>query len=205
MLDGRQVILLLVTQPFLFQGGADARPEQNRVYRLEKVVLGAQFDAANDAIHLVQGGDDDHRNVPHLGVGVHNFQHLIAVHLGHHDVQQDHVVAAALQAFQRQSAVRRLVGQVTQAGDAPGQHVPVGLVVVDDENLSLTWFHAHSKSFPRVTGRFLCLPVRSIARFKCACRKGGVGLSFHGRIFVGGGSRTRRERGRELGGRCHHL
>ncbi len=56
-------LLLAVAQPFLFQRGADARAQQDRIERLGQIVLGAGLDAAHHAVELVERRNHDDRNV----------------------------------------------------------------------------------------------------------------------------------------------
>ena len=89
-------LLLLVAQALLLQAGADARLQQHRVHRLGQVVLGAQLDAAHDAVQPFErprsrspAGRAAARSACQL------LQHLEAVHLRHLDVEQQQVEGLA--------------------------------------------------------------------------------------------------------------
>ena len=54
----------LVVKPFAFEAGTDPGAQQGRIEGLRQVVLGAQFDTANDAVDLIDGRNHDHWDVP---------------------------------------------------------------------------------------------------------------------------------------------
>ena len=58
---------LEIVKPFLGQSRVDPRAEDHGVERLREVVVGPGFDAADDALRLVDGGDHDHRDVIRTG------------------------------------------------------------------------------------------------------------------------------------------
>ena len=65
---------------------------------------------------------------------LHRLQHLVAVHLRHHDVEQDQIEGACGQKVQRVPSVRgRHHVVVAPPFQPPCQRVAVVLVVVDDE------------------------------------------------------------------------
>jgi hypothetical protein len=96
----------LIAQSLLFQARADARAQERRVERLGKVILGAELDAAYDAFDLVDRRDHDYRQVPQLGVALEMLEHLITVHLRHHDIEQ-HQIERSGSAEARAPRVRR--------------------------------------------------------------------------------------------------
>jgi hypothetical protein len=111
--------------------------ENRRVDRLGEVVRGAHLEAADDAVELVDAGDHDDRQVLQGGVRSERRQHLVAVHLRHDDVEEDHVdrrrgrVAEALERFASVRGLDRLMA------DPPQQlreQLPVEGRVVDDED-----------------------------------------------------------------------
>ena len=54
---------LEVVEPLLREPRVDSRPEDHGVEGLGQVVVGADLDAADDALGLVDGGDHDHGDV----------------------------------------------------------------------------------------------------------------------------------------------
>ena len=79
---------LEVVEALARERGPDPGPEDLRVERLRQVVGGAHLDAAQDAVQLVDARDHDHRQVPQLLVRLDRRQRLVAVHLGHLDVEE---------------------------------------------------------------------------------------------------------------------
>ncbi len=80
-----------VAQPFLLQAGVDASPQQHRVERLVEVVLGPTFDAAHDAVDLIQARHHDDRDFAQPLIGLDLFQGGVAIHLGHEHIEQEEV------------------------------------------------------------------------------------------------------------------
>jgi hypothetical protein len=135
-LRGRELpeqLALPVTEALLLQAGADARPEKDRIHRLEEVVLGPHLDAARDAVHLLDRRHHDDRDVAELGIRRQGGQRLIAVHLGHLDVEQDQVDPALPERLQSFLAVLGEAHGVAQLLEGAAKEQPVHPVVVDDE------------------------------------------------------------------------
>jgi hypothetical protein len=65
--------------------------QQDRVERLGQVVLGARLDAADHAVGLLQARDHDHRDGVQALVRLEPLEHLEAVEIGHHQIEQDQV------------------------------------------------------------------------------------------------------------------
>jgi hypothetical protein len=129
-----QVRERLVAQALLLEARADPRLEQGRVDRLGEVVLGAQLDAADHALHLVERGDHDHGQAHEAPLAAQPLEDLIAVQLRHHDVEQHEVEGLGAQDLEGLGAVggHRQVA-ITEALETSREHVPVVGVVVDDE------------------------------------------------------------------------
>ena len=132
----------LVAQRFLLEARSDPRAQQRRIERLRQVILGAELDAAHHALHLADRRDHDHRQMPQLGIGLQVLEHLVPVHLGHHDVEQHQVEFLRPQQFQRLPAVigRREI-RVALALQPARERVAIVLVVVDDEQRGLGRAH----------------------------------------------------------------
>jgi hypothetical protein len=124
-------------QPLARQGGRDPRLEDGRIDGLGQVVGGTHLDAAHDAVELVDAGDHDDRQVPQRRVVAERREHRIAVHLGHDDVEEDHVdrgSARVAQPLERLDSVPDLDRLVSDAPQEPRQELAVELGVIDDED-----------------------------------------------------------------------
>ena len=130
----RCVAQLAVAGALLAQAGPDAGAQQGGVERLGQIVGRPHLDAAHDAVRFVQGGDHDDGQPLRPGVVLDARKHLIAVHVRHHDIQQDDVEGLLGQCAQRFSSARRRDGPVALFLQAAGQNVPVLLVIVHDEH-----------------------------------------------------------------------
>ena len=85
------LLRLPVVQALLLQARADPRLQQHRLERLAEIVLGAELDAAHDAVELVQRRDHEHRDVAPGGIGLEALEHRVAVEVRHHDVEEHEV------------------------------------------------------------------------------------------------------------------
>ena len=122
---------------FLLEAGPDPGAQQHRVHRLEQVVLRAHLDAPGHAVHLLDRGHHDHREVPQARVGREGGQHLVAVHLRHLDVEQDQVdraLGAALTRASRPFSAER--HGVPELLEGAAEQEAVDPVVVDDEEVA---------------------------------------------------------------------
>ena len=63
----------------------------DRIERLGQIILGAGFDAAHDAVDLVERGNHDDRDVAGLLRRLEPAQHLEAAHFRHDEIEQDEV------------------------------------------------------------------------------------------------------------------
>lgn len=82
----RRFQLQVVSDPRQHDGGSD---------RLVDVVDGPQRQAVRLRTLLHLGGQEDHRDLPRLRHLLQRLHHLIAIHLGHHHVEQDQVYPGA--------------------------------------------------------------------------------------------------------------
>jgi hypothetical protein len=127
--------LLQVAETLLLEAGANPGVQQDRVEGFGQVVLGAQLDATDDAVGVVQGRDHDYRDVSERRVILHALQDLVAVEPRHHDVQEHQVVRpVATQHGQGLLPVGRHIDLVPQPPQPSGEHVPVHLLVVHDQD-----------------------------------------------------------------------
>ena len=108
-----------VVEALLLEARADPGPQERRVEGLRQVVRRAQLDAADHAVELVHRRDHDHRDRPEPVVGLQPLQHLVAVQLRHHDVQQEEVERARPEKLERLAAVAAVATLVyPRDGDA---------------------------------------------------------------------------------------
>ena len=113
-----------------------ARQDDPEVDRLGHVIVRAELERGDDVLALVLGRGHNDRQV-RRGVRLpDNPQHLEAVDTGHHDVQQHDVVLSLPDHVERRLTAVGGVDRVSPSGEAAGEHVPVHLVVVDDEQVS---------------------------------------------------------------------
>ncbi len=84
------------------QHGAHAHQQLAQPEGLGDVVVRAQIEAANDIRFLLFGGDHDHRDARFAAQVA---DELVAVHVGHHDVQQDQVGVGLVEDLQRLAPV----------------------------------------------------------------------------------------------------
>src|SRR5262245_32484371 len=76
----------LIMQPFAFQRCTHARSEKSGLEWFWQVVLGAKFDAANNAVELTDRRDHDDWNIAQPRTGSYALQHFVSVQVRHHDV-----------------------------------------------------------------------------------------------------------------------
>ena len=127
---------LLVAESLLLQAGADAGLQQYRVQRLEEVVLGAHLDAAGDAVHLFHRRHHHDREVAEARVRGQGLQHLVAVHLGHLDVEQDQIDRALAQDTQGLDPVLGERDRVPQLLERAPEEQPVHPVVIHHQEVA---------------------------------------------------------------------
>ncbi|MNP63104.1 hypothetical protein D3C76_1584620 [compost metagenome] len=73
------------------QLGAHARLDDDRLDGFGDVVDGPERQAELLALGIGKGGKQYHGNAVGVGVGAQMLENLIAVHAGHHHVQQDEI------------------------------------------------------------------------------------------------------------------
>jgi hypothetical protein len=92
-------------QPFALQASPDAGAQQGRIEGFGQVVLSTQLDAADDAIDLIDSGNHDDGDVPQAVIRLHCRQHLVAVYVRHHDVEQHEIERSRIEQLQGLPAV----------------------------------------------------------------------------------------------------
>ncbi len=86
------------------------------------------------AVELIERRDHDHRQVPQLRVHLHALQHLIAIELRHHDVEEHEIDRLASEPLERRQAVGRADRRVAEQLELLLEQVDVQRLVVDDQN-----------------------------------------------------------------------
>jgi len=86
---------------------------------------------------IVHGGDHDDGNVLGGGVVLDRAHHLIPVHPGHHDVEQDEVGRLPRQDVERFLAAGGAQEDKAFRRQHDFQHVPVLALIIDDQNACL--------------------------------------------------------------------
>ena len=132
----RQVLHLDVVPTLLFQAGCDARHQYRRLVGFGQVIFCAQLDAAHKAIGLIDRRDDDDGDVAQAAVRFHAAQHFVAIHVGHHDVEQDQFDGLGVEQFECVQAVERGRDAVAATFKCEFEDLQASFVVVDDEDRS---------------------------------------------------------------------
>ena len=112
----------------------DPRAEDDGVERLREVVVGADFDAPNDALRLVDGGDHDHRHVTRTRCRLEPLEDCDPVELGHDDVEKHDVDGLLGEQLERLHSVCRGVYRVPVLLEEASKQLPADAVVVGDED-----------------------------------------------------------------------
>ena len=108
-----------IAPALLLETGADPRLQQHRVEWLGQVVLRAELNTAHHAVEVVERRDHDHRDVAQPGIELEAPQDLEAVHVRHHDVEQDQVDRLAGEPLQSVSAIHSAQPPRGRAARAP--------------------------------------------------------------------------------------
>jgi hypothetical protein len=129
------LLLGLVVERLDAQHRLDPGHQGRLVDGLGQILVGARLEPGHDVLRVGFGGHQDDRDEGEVAVALEVLADLDAVHLGHHDVEQDQVrlpFAGERQAF---LAVAGRVDLVAVDRKPGFEDVAVGRVVVDDENV----------------------------------------------------------------------
>ena len=85
--------------------GFHARTHHGGAEGLGDVVHAAHVETMGFVGHIVQGGDENHRNGARGGIGLERAAHGVAVHAGHHHVEQDQFGLLLARNLQRARAI----------------------------------------------------------------------------------------------------
>ena len=123
---------VLVSQPPLLERAPHQVAEFVRIDRLGDVVEGALLQGPHRGVHRGEGGDHDHGDLRVDAVDV--LLQFHAVHAGHLDVEQRHVVPFVLQRLQRLGGVLRRRDLVAVLAEPVIERVADRELVVDDQD-----------------------------------------------------------------------
>src|SRR5450830_509932 len=120
---------------FIAQGdmGVDMRPGHRDIQGFLDKIDAAVAQGLKFVIGLGMGGDENHRGVGQLGIGLQRLADLEAVHAGHLDIEQDHIGTALACDSQRFFPT----GGDMHLGQIPhrlAENHRVGRLVVDDQD-----------------------------------------------------------------------
>ena len=134
--DGRpgRVFPELLPAILRFEVAGDLREQHVLLERLHEVVDGAEREGARLVARLVLRGREDHRDVRELLVLLELRRDVIAVHLGHHHVEEDEVRPDRPDGFEREGAARRAGDLVACLREVGLADLPDDAVVVDEED-----------------------------------------------------------------------
>ncbi len=130
-----QILLFLVPELLFFQARTDSCPQQHRIERLGEIILRSHLYTPDDAFELRQSGYHNDGNVTPSLVGLHTLEDLVAVHLRHHDVEENEIYVVFAEQFQGLSAILCRDRDVAATLQEPHQQITVSLVVVHNQNL----------------------------------------------------------------------
>ena len=111
----------------------DAREHHREVERLDDVVVGARLQRPDHVLAVAAGGGHDDRKLRRAVGLAEPAQHFHAGQARHLDVEQEEVHSLAAHHLQRGRSVGGGEDAVALPLQAAAEHVPVHLVVVDDE------------------------------------------------------------------------
>jgi hypothetical protein len=134
------------------------RAQQCRVERLEHEVLGAQLDAADHRLDLVERGNDHDRQIVDAAALLEPLEDAESVQFRHHDIEKHEVEISALDRRQGLDPVGRLLDVIdAQALEPAHEQVPVLRHVVDDQHRGVGRFaHGAARRAPMLRGVKSC-------------------------------------------------
>ena len=124
----------LARQRLLLDGLLEQDLQPRGVDGLGEVVEGAVAHRLDRALHRAVAGDEQHDGRPARLLEL--LQQREAVHLGQHEVGEDHGRMLGLDEVERLLAGGRRLDLVAPLADEPGQPFALGGLVVDDEDLA---------------------------------------------------------------------
>ena len=107
--------------------------------------VGSHADAARARLAVVEHGEHDDGDVVGLGILLQTVAYLVAVHPRKHDVEQDEVRMELLSQLHHHPAVSSLLDAIAPLHQHVHHHLPVRVVVVDDEHFLI---HTPLLAFP---------------------------------------------------------
>ena len=117
------------------QEGADAGEEFDEGEGLDEVIVGALFEAFDAIVESAAGAENQHRRAD---LAIANFlEHLEAVHIGKHAVQNHQVVVGGVNQIERGAAGQSGIDGVSGAFQPAAQKIGDAFFVLDHENSHL--------------------------------------------------------------------
>ena len=129
-----QIVHFLIAQSLLRQPSFQTGAQQHLVKGFGEIILRAQFDPFDHAAQIGHGRDDDHRNVAPFGLGLQLAQNLKAIHLRHHNIEQDQIRLFRGHLRQRLSPIGRADGGIAQIVEFLLQGINIKGFVIDDQD-----------------------------------------------------------------------
>ena len=130
--------LHLIVQFLDPQHRADTRDQRRLVDRLSEIFVGAGIEPGDHVLRRRPRGAQDDRHERHGRIFFQPPAHFEAVELRHFDIKQHQIgtmLARTRQCLFAVGRLQRLIAVLCQPGD---EDIPVGLVVVDDEDARWT-------------------------------------------------------------------
>jgi len=119
---------------FQRQLGADAGTKDGRADRLGDVIDCAKVEANFLVFIGGHGGDENHRDVAGFGNLAQLLQRLVAVHAGHHDIEQDQVGAWRRGCHGQRPLARVGDTDVIVVLEQAANHGQIVAIVIDDQD-----------------------------------------------------------------------
>ena len=143
---------VLAREPALLPRAPHQHVDLRHAIRLGHVVVGAELHRTDGRLDGTVAGDDDH--LRRVGICAHLLQHLQAVQLRHHDVEQRHVVRFRAQRLERGTPVRDGMHRVPAARQEIRQDLAEVHLVLRHQHLDLRLAHVTS-SVSSALGRMM--------------------------------------------------
>ena len=111
--------------------GADTRHQREIIDRFGQEVFRASLQAAHPVFRIAERSDHDDRNKGGLRILFQETANLIAIHPGHHHIQQDDIRQLSLGHFKRLRAIFSLDDRIVLGFELGLQQAAVGFNIVD--------------------------------------------------------------------------
>ena len=134
LLQDGAVVLLKIAERFQAQKIPHPQAQFGRFEGFGQELFGACFESryAHGPVHL--GGQHDDGNIQSGGIRLQQRRQFIAIHAGHHDVQQNEIRLRSADGRQRLFGARRHDGEISFGAQQQLQQLTVVLLIIDDED-----------------------------------------------------------------------